>query len=57
MKKSNLRILCDKHEVNYKKAYNFKRKHPELSDVHVIIYYRPECYINWLGELVDPNKK
>lgn len=57
MKKSNLHILCDKHEVNYKDAYNFKRKNPELTDEQIIMWCKPDCYINWLGELVDPNKK
>lgn len=55
MKKSKFHILCNKFGVNYKKAYNYKRRHPELTDEQVIIYYRPDCYINWLGELVDPN--
>ena len=52
MKKSNLHILCDNFGVNYEKAYRFKRKHPELTDEQVIIYYRPNCYINILGELI-----
>lgn len=54
MKKSELHILCDKLGVNYKKAYNYKRRHPELTDEQVIIHYRPDYWINWLGELVTP---
>lgn len=55
MKKSDLHILCNKFGVDYKKAYSHKKAHPELADEQVIIYYRPDCYINILGEIVDPN--
>ena len=54
MKKTNFHILCDKVGVDYKKAYSYKRRHPELTDEQVIIYYKPDCYINLLGELVIP---
>ncbi len=52
MKKSNLHILCNQFGVNYKKAYNYKRNHPELTDEEIIIHYNPDCYINIFGEIV-----
>ena len=55
MKKTNFHILCDKVGVDYKKAYSYKRRHPELTDNQVITCYRPECYINIFGALVVPH--
>ena len=34
---------------------SYKSLHPELSYEEVIVHNRPDCYINWLGELVIPN--
>ena len=48
--------LCKKFNVNYKKAYSFKQRHPELTDEQAIIHFRPDCYINILGEIVDPTQ-
>ena len=93
---SNLRKLCNQHQINYESARQYKKRnsstdedtmnyfiqlkekitftqkcinagistgsalqyksrHPELTDEQIIMYYRPDCYINWIGELVVPN--
>lgn len=46
--------LCNKAGVNHLTAIKYKSMHHELTDEQIIIYYRPDCYINWLGELVIP---
>lgn len=45
---------CDDLETIYNRLKEFRRMHPDLNDEQVIIYYRPDCYINWLGEIVVP---
>lgn len=52
-----LKEQCHKFNVDYDTALVLKINYPELTDEQVIMYYRPDCYINWLGELVDPSKK
>lgn len=44
-----------KFYVDYQDALWVLHNNPELSDEQVIIYFRPDCYINIFGELVDPN--
>lgn len=53
--KVTFKYKCEKLDIEYNKAKAYKRLHPELTDEQVIIYYRPDCYINILGELVIPN--
>ena len=52
-----LKQQCHKFNVDYDKALFLKISYPELTDDQIIMYYRPDCYINWMGELVDPNIK
>lgn len=47
---------CDNLETIYNRLKEYKRLHPELTDEQVIIHYRPDCYINWLGELIIPSQ-
>lgn len=47
-----LKDLCINSKVDYNNALSFKVLYPELTDEQVIIHFRPDCYINILGELV-----
>lgn len=42
---------CKKLGLDYDKAYNYMKYH-NATEEEAIIHYRPECYINWLGELI-----
>lgn len=53
-KVNKLRIYCKENDINYDDAVTYKKRHPELTDEDVVVHYRPECYVNWLGELVIP---
>lgn len=50
-----LKLKCYSASIDYQTARRYKDSHPELTDEQVIMYYRPDCYINLLGELVIPN--
>ena len=54
-KKLGFKDKCNKLNINYHAACDYRRKHPELTDEQVIMHYRPDCYINWLGELAIPD--
>lgn len=52
--KETFKDRCDKAKIDYANASSYRQKHPELTDEQVIIHYRPDCYINLLGELIIP---
>lgn len=54
---TKLKQLCVQAGISYTKAQNLKNINPELTDEQIIIHYRPDCYINILGELIIPNKE
>lgn len=54
-KKDSFTKLCVKYDVNYYNAMYHKRTHTELTDEQVIMYFRPDLYINIFGELVSIN--
>lgn len=45
---------CRRLNININAAFQYRKAHPELTDEQIIMHYRPDCYINWLGELVIP---
>lgn len=54
--KNELSEYCLSANINYKKASAYHHNHKELTAKQVIIYYRPDCYINILGQLVIPQE-
>lgn len=46
--------VCKKLGLNIASCSSYKALHTELTDEQIIIHYRPDCWINWLGELVIP---
>lgn len=47
--------ICTQLGLSNSTIMTYKSMHPELSDKQVTMHYRPDCYINLLGELVIPN--
>ena len=45
--------LCSKFNVNFSKALAFKKIHNDMSDEQIVVHYRPDCYINIFGEIID----
>ena len=44
--------MCKKYNVNYSSAHSFGERHPELTNEQIIIHFRPNLYINMMGEIV-----
>lgn len=47
---------CERFNIDLVRAYGYRSCHPELTDEQIIVHYRPDCYINILGEIVDPTQ-
>lgn len=47
------RETCEKLGIDYEKALAFRRRN-KVTDTETILHFRPDCYINILGELVTP---
>ena len=45
---------CIDANIEYHTAVQYRGRHPELTDEQVLLHFRPDCYINLLGELVIP---
>ena len=50
--KREFREKCLRAGIDIKRAVQFRRKHIELTDEQVILYYNPYCYFNIQGEFI-----
>lgn len=53
---THFKELCDQFHIDIYEALHVLHNNPELTDEQVIIYFRPDCYINMFGELVNAER-
>lgn len=52
----SLKEKCNRCKIDYETAMAYSQNNPELTNEEVIIHFRPDCYINILGEIVIPEE-
>lgn len=52
---NNLKAICKRLCIDYESVKKYKNKH-DANYAQCIIRYRPDCYINIFGEIVDPTQ-